>query len=133
VVAGCAPVAPQPGLHITTRVPGGGAEQIPATLSKPDGPGPFAAVVLIQDCSAPGAGLLERGFAAAVALDPRCAPRGVYRPTAPVLILIGERDDRTPAEACRRLAAQAQAARQPVSIRIYSKGEAAAFFAAHLK
>jgi dienelactone hydrolase len=67
-----------------------------------------------------------RGFAAAVALYPACGPRrggldasAVYRPVAPVLILIGEKDDWTPAEACRRLADAAQGAGQPVSIKIY--------------
>ena len=67
-----------------------------------------------------------RGFAAAVALYPGCSPRrggldaaSVYRPVAPVLILIGDKDDWTPAEACRRLADAAQGAGQPVSIKIY--------------
>jgi dienelactone hydrolase len=63
--------------------------------------------------------MLLSGFAAGVALYPRCGTRGVYRPTAPVLILIGEKDDWTPAEPCRKLAADAQAAKQPVSIKIY--------------
>jgi dienelactone hydrolase len=206
LVGGCASTAPPPGLQITTTTPGGGGEQIPAMLSRPDGPGPFPAVVIMHDCSGLGAGsggapgrwaaeLVERGyvvvlpdsfktrgwpsgvcmegspgradvsplrrtydaraalaylrtlpfvdarriglmggshggtttlntmllsgFAAAVALYPRCAPRGVYRPTGPVLILIGEKDDWTPAEPCRRLAEAAQAGRQPVSIKIY--------------
>ena len=52
------------------------------------------------------------GFAAAVALYPTCAPSprvwhnasGIYRPSAPLLILIGEQDDWTPAEPCKRLA-----------------------------
>ena len=45
----------------------------------------------------------RNGFAAGVALYPRCVA-DVYRPVAPVLILIGEKDDRTPAEPCRKLA-----------------------------
>jgi dienelactone hydrolase len=205
-LAACASPTTTPGLQITTTVPGGGTEQIPAMLSKPDGAGPFPAVVIMHDCSGlgPGSGgapgrwaaeLVERGyvvilpdsfktrgflngvctdaapgraevgplrraydaraaaaylrtlpyvdarriglmggshggsttlntmlfsgFAAAVALYPRCAPRGVYRPTAPVLILIGEKDDWTPAEPCRKLADAAQAAEQPVSIKVY--------------
>ena len=67
-----------------------------------------------------------RGFAAAVALYPACgARRGgldpsiVYRPVAPVLILIGDKDDWTPAEACRKLADAARAAGQPVAVKIY--------------
>lgn len=68
------------------------------------------------------------GFAAAVALYPRCAPRsgglrgdatGAYRPAAPLLILIGEADDWTPAEPCRRLADTSRGAGQPVAIKIY--------------
>jgi dienelactone hydrolase len=67
------------------------------------------------------------GFAAAVALYPACAPSarvwhtasGIYRPIAPLLILIGEKDDWTPAEACERLAASAQKSGYPVSIKVY--------------
>jgi dienelactone hydrolase len=67
------------------------------------------------------------GFAAAVALYPACAPAprvwqyasDVYRPLAPLLILIGEKDDWTPAEACRRLAEAAQKAGYPVAIKVY--------------
>jgi dienelactone hydrolase len=67
------------------------------------------------------------GFAAAVALYPSCAPAarvwhtasGVYRPIAPLLILIGEKDDWTPAEPCRYLAETAQKAGYPVAIKIY--------------
>ena len=79
------------------------------------------------------------GFAAAIALYPSCAPRlgawsttkpgvfgpvtgysGVYRPIAPLLILSGEKDDWTPAEPCRQLAAGSRAAGHPVDIKIYS-------------
>jgi dienelactone hydrolase len=67
------------------------------------------------------------GFAAAVALYPSCAPAacvwqnasGVYRPIAPLLILIGEKDDWTPAEPCRRLTETSQRAGYPVAIKIY--------------
>jgi dienelactone hydrolase len=67
------------------------------------------------------------GFAAAVALYPSCAPSdrvwrnasGVYRPSAPLLILIGEKDDWTPAEPCKRLTEGAQRAGYPVTIKIY--------------
>ena len=79
------------------------------------------------------------GFAAAVALYPACgrsfgdwsvertdAPghpiagySGVFKPLAPLLILIGEQDDWTPADACRRLAEAARSAGFPVDIKTY--------------
>jgi len=79
------------------------------------------------------------GFAAAIALYPSCDRSfgawsvsrtkesgkvsftydGAFKPRAPLLILIGELDDWTPAEPCRRLAAAAQAAGYPVEIKIY--------------
>jgi dienelactone hydrolase len=68
------------------------------------------------------------GFAAAVALYPGCvpsrrsfaaSPSGAYRPTAPLLILIGEKDDWTPAESCRKLAEAARSAGHPVTIKVY--------------
>jgi len=67
------------------------------------------------------------GFAAAVALYPGCVPArrsgtaasGVYRPVAPLLILIGEKDDWTPAEPCRKLTEAAQQGGYPVTIKIY--------------
>ena len=67
------------------------------------------------------------GFVAAVALYPGCAPgarvwrtaSGVYRPIAPLLILIGEMDDWTPAEPCKRLTEAAQQAGYPITIKIY--------------
>jgi dienelactone hydrolase len=61
------------------------------------------------------------GFAAGVALYPRCAVRsgGVYRPLAPLLILIGDKDDWTPAGPCRSLAEAAQQAGYPVAIKVY--------------
>jgi dienelactone hydrolase len=223
---GCASTSA--GLSITTTTTNGALEQIPAELLKPDGPGPFPAVVIMHDCSglgprssgAPdrwakelvtqgyvvvipdsfttrghGAGvctdpspsrtevnpfrrvrdayaalayvrtlsyvdgsrvglmggshggmttlasmvapesnkdLLARekreGFAAAVALYPGCATRlgrwhadlsGVYQPVAPLLILVGENDDWTPAEPCQKLAEAAQKAGYPVTIKVY--------------
>ena len=67
------------------------------------------------------------GFAAAVALYPSCAQAarvwqnasGIYRPIAPLLILIGEKDDWTPAEPCQRLTDAAQKAGYPVAIKVY--------------
>ncbi len=224
---------------ITTRASNGSLEQIPFILFKPDGPGPFPAVVIMHDCSGLGprsSGAPERwarellgrgyvilipdsfttrghaggvctdpspsrtevspprrvpdayaalayiralpyvdgsrvglmggshggstvlasmvdaqsdkeiiarekrvGFAAAIALYPACAaqyggwrvarqsgPRGpitdyigVYKPVAPLLILIGENDDWTPAEPCRKLTETAHQAGYPVMIKIY--------------
>jgi dienelactone hydrolase len=69
---------------------------------------------------APGA---SPGFRAAVALYPGCAPwlqrADGYRPSGPLLILIGEKDDWTPAEPCRRLTEASQQAGGPVTIKIY--------------
>jgi dienelactone hydrolase len=79
------------------------------------------------------------GFVAGIALYPSCAGpyggwstkrangatgrvvsySGVYTPIAPLLILIGEADDWTPAEDCRRLAQASRAAGHPVEIKIY--------------
>jgi dienelactone hydrolase len=224
-LAGCAAAATAPGLTITTQAANGAREEIPASVVKPDGPGPFPAVVIMHDCSglgprssgAPGrwaselvgrgyvvviadsfttrgfpagvctdasrgranVGHFHRvrdayaalayarrlpevdgarvgvmggshggstvlatmiapsrdrgpiaadargGFAAAVALYPACAipglrtAGGVYEPAAPLLILIGDKDDWTPAEPCRQLADAARKAGQPVAIKIY--------------
>jgi dienelactone hydrolase len=216
------------GLSIPTTAPNGASEQIPATVSKPDGPGPFPAIVIMHDCSglrptssgAPGrwakelvrrgyvvllpdsfttrghaggvctdpspsrtevapsrrvrdayaalaylrtlpyvdgrrVGLMggshggtttlasmvasesdteplapdrHAGFVAAVALYPGCTTRlgswrpgsaGVYSPVAPLLILIGEKDDWTPAEPCQKLTEAAQKAGYPVAIKVY--------------
>ena len=215
-------------LSITTTTPSGALEQIPATVLKPDGSGPFPTVVIMHDCSGLGPSssgapdrwareLVQRGyvilipdsfttrghaggvcidpspsraevspsrrvrdayaalaysrtlpyvdgrrvglmggshggtttlasmvapendaevlaedrragFAAAVALYPGCATRlgswrtsstGVYKPIAPVLILIGEKDDWTPAEPCQKLTETAKKAGYPVAIKIY--------------
>ena len=226
-------------LSITTTTTKGGSEQIPAKLLKPDGPGPFRAVVIMHDCSGLGhrssgapdhwarellthgyvvlipdsfttrghaagvctdpspsrtevspfrrardayaalaylrtlpyvdksrVGLMggshggsttlasmvapgsdreplardkSAGFAAAVALYPGCAARlgswrvvrqsgtsgpitdylGVYKPLAPLLILIGQNDDWTPAEPCRKLTEVAQQAGYPVALKVY--------------
>src|SRR5262249_1303772 len=44
---------------------------------------------------------------------------GVYKPSAPLLILVGEKDDWTPADHCQALAQAAQGAGYPVTIKIY--------------
>jgi dienelactone hydrolase len=77
------------------------------------------------------------GFSAAVALYPGCGRSfggwsverakdhkivrysGAFKPLAPLLILVGELDDWTPAEPCRRLAEAARAAGYPVEIKVY--------------
>jgi dienelactone hydrolase len=227
---------------IQTTVRDGGTEQIPATVLKPPGDGPFAAVVVLHDCSGLGArssgaplrwatllaaqgyvaivpdsfstrgfpdgictapedtvpqlrrvALTQRaydayaalaflrnlsyldgahvgviggshggsstlaamvtpvsdkaplveerrhGFAAGVALYPGCGGQfgtwnvarasgdhgaitdysGVYRPIAPLMILVSELDDWTPAKPCEELAERAEAADYPVSIKVY--------------
>jgi len=85
------------------------------------------------------AGRSGAGFAAAIALYPGCnrsygdwrvtrqnnhgslsfGYAGAYKPLAPLLILIGELDDWTPAEACRKLAEATSSAGFPVEIKIY--------------
>src|ERR1700687_2892964 len=52
----CAAAAPEGTL--ATSAPNGAVEQIPIVMARPDGPGPFPAVVILHDCSGlgPGAG-----------------------------------------------------------------------------
>jgi dienelactone hydrolase len=221
LLAACASSGPS----IATTDANGAPERIPAELYKPEGPGPFPAVVLMHDCSGLGSrgsggperwakelvahgyvvllpdsfstrgfpggvctnpspgrsqvnprwrardayaalaylrtlayvdgtrvGLMgashggsttllamlaradgeqraQSGFSAAVALYPGCAgPKGnvvanstgAYQPLAPLLILIGDRDDWSPAEPCRRLADSAQKSGYPVAIKVYA-------------
>jgi dienelactone hydrolase len=238
LLAGC--VAATSSLTLTRTTADGNVEQIPATMLKPEGPGPFSAVVIMHDCSGLGPRssgapirwareLVEKGyvilmpdsftprghaggvctnaspsrnevapprraldaylalaylrtlpyvdasrigimggshggsttlasvvapehekeplaqekrtgFSAAVALYPSCAARlggwrtvrqaggsgpitsyvGVYKPVTPLLILIGENDDWTPAEPCRKLTEIARGAGYPVSIKVYA-------------
>ena len=98
----------------------------------------LAAMFVPHDANDPLAQAKRDGFVAAVALYPSCAPTygawsttkfrnfgpvagysGVYQPIAPLLILIGEKDDWTPAEPCRQLAERSRAAGYPVDIKIY--------------
>jgi dienelactone hydrolase len=66
---------------------------------------------------------LEPGFRAAVAFYPGCRALSLaktpYRPYSPLLILSGEADDWTPAEACRQLTGIAQKEGAPVEIVTY--------------
>src|SRR5689334_19381504 len=68
------------------------------------------------------------GFAAAVALYPGCRARyggwrpdadGAYRPVASLLILIGERDDWTPAAPCEALVRSTRGGPHPADIVVY--------------
>jgi dienelactone hydrolase len=98
-------------------------------------------VAMFQPLSPTGPLAREKhdGFSAAIALYPGCGARfggwsvvrglgnrgpvtqyaGTYQPIAPLLILIGEKDDWTPAADCQALANAAQAAGYPVAIKIY--------------
>lgn len=61
----------------------------------------------------------EHKFATAVAISPDC---GVSRDAefyAPILVLIGERDDWTPVKYCRRLAANRNAQSAPLELHVY--------------
>jgi dienelactone hydrolase len=225
-LAGCAGAAPEGTL--ATTAPNGAAERIPVRVARPDGPGPFPAVVIMHDCSGLGprsSGAPERwsrelvargyvvvipdsfttrgrpdgvctdaspgradvsparrtrdayaalaharalpfvdgrrvglmggshggsttlastaapehpweplarekreGFRAAVALYPGCTARlgswradatGTYRAVASLLILIGERDDWTPAAPCLKLAESSRDTEHPVAITVY--------------
>lgn len=81
----------------------------------------------------------ETGFAAGIALYPSCGAAyggwsverqwgnrgpvishtGVYKPIAPLLIMVGEKDDWTPAPDCEALSQAAQAAGYPVTVKVY--------------
>ena len=80
---------------------GGGS--VLATITKPPASGP--------------------GFAAAVSFYPGCTRRaktpGKFRPYAPLLVLIGEADDWTPAAPCKALAAAVAARGDPMQIVTY--------------
>src|SRR5262250_2015663 len=52
--AGCASTGSGSAPSITTTTPSGTFEQIPAELLKPDGSGPFPAIVIMHDCSGLG-------------------------------------------------------------------------------
>src|SRR5216684_2807615 len=57
LLAGCA--SPVSDRSIITTAPNGAREEIPVTISKPEGPRPFPAVVIMHDCS--GLGLRSSG------------------------------------------------------------------------
>jgi dienelactone hydrolase len=101
------------------------------------------ATTLAVDVAGGGAAIAadpQIGFTAAIAFYPGCGARfggwsvrrsggamgpvtqyfGVYQPLAPLLILVGEKDDWTPAADCQALAEHAQQANYPVTIKVYS-------------
>jgi dienelactone hydrolase len=100
--------------------------------------GGSSTLAAIADKSETG-GRSDAGFAAAIALYPNCnrsvggwhvsrenkggalafSYSGVFKPQAPLLILIGELDDWTPAAACRTLTDAAASVGFPVQIKIY--------------
>jgi len=66
----------------------------------------------------------QHGFAAAIALYPGCSTASSrwasgYQPLTPLLILIGERDDWTPAAPCVELVEAAKRAGAQASIKVY--------------
>ncbi|MCW5604994.1 MAG: dienelactone hydrolase family protein [Burkholderiales bacterium] len=66
---------------------------------------------------------MEPGFRAAIAFYPGCRTlsraKMPYRPYAPLLLLVGEADDWTPAEPCRQLAEIARTAGAPFELVTY--------------
>jgi dienelactone hydrolase len=66
---------------------------------------------------------VRKGFAAAVAFYPGCTSRNKkaasFHPYAPLLLLIGESDDWTPAAPCKALAASVAARGEPMHIVTY--------------
>jgi dienelactone hydrolase len=96
-------------------------------------------LVAMAAASAPSSGETPAGFAAAVALYPGCGARaggwsvqrqfgdhgpaigysGSYQASAPLLILIGEKDDWTPAAECRALVERAAPASAPLTLKVY--------------
>src|SRR6266550_4253968 len=82
LIAGCAGTTPDMSITSTTS---GVTAHIPVTVSKPDGPGPFPAVVVMHDCSGVGPGssgapgrwakeLVSRGYV--VVMPDSFTPRG---------------------------------------------------------
>jgi dienelactone hydrolase len=82
-----------------------------------DGGAQFAAAIALY----PGCGRTVGGWHATRTPDGHAVASyaGAFKPQAPLLILIGDRDDWTPAEHCQKLAAAAQAAGYPVELVVY--------------
>jgi len=99
----------------------------------------LAAMVDAVNPLAPPEAAAGESFAAGIALYPGCGAAygiwnverqfrdrgpvtnyiGTYKPVAPLLILVGEKDDWTPAAHCAKLSEAANAVGYPVSIKIY--------------
>jgi dienelactone hydrolase len=79
--------------------------------------GRFAAAIALY----PGCGRTMGGWTVTRAQDGHeiAGYAGVFKPLSPLLILIGDLDDWTPAEPCRKLAAASQEAGQPVELVVY--------------
>jgi dienelactone hydrolase len=114
-------------------------------LERPDGPGPFPAVIVLHGCSGPhrkdadwAAWLRREGYVAVVTdsfrprgvpADPFSAVVALYPPCfrlgrdveiqSPLLILAGAEDDWAPAAWCQAFARTAAARGQPVSLTVY--------------
>jgi hypothetical protein len=121
--AGC--VAATSSLTLTTTAADGKLEQIPASTLKPEGPGPFPAVVIMHDCSglgpnssgAPDRGareLVKRGYLALVpdSFSTRGHAGGVCTNPSP------SRNEVSPLRRVR----DAYAASRPASTRIHPPG-----------
>ena len=100
----------------------GGSSTLAAIVDAPEntagaGPG-FAAAIALY----PGCGRSFGGWSVDRAKQPGhsiISYSGAFKPLAPLLILIGELDDWTPAEPCRKLAEAARSAGYPVEIKVY--------------
>ena len=87
----------------------------------------LAAMLAPDSDTEPLAAEKRAGFRAGVALYPSCTATSrtwlnassTYHPIAPLLILIGDKDDWTPAAPCETLATVAQRAGYPVTLKIY--------------
>jgi dienelactone hydrolase len=88
----------------------------------------LAAIAAADGDGDPLARARRDGFAAAVALYPGCRARyggwrpdaeGAFRPVAPLMILIGDRDDWTPAAPCEALVRSTRDGPRPAEIVVY--------------
>jgi dienelactone hydrolase len=105
------PVAVMGGSH-------GGSTTLATVVERDGNAGGFAAAIALY----PGCGVNYGDWHAsrsAGRTGPTVAFTGTYKPTAPLLILIGENDDWTPAAYCRSLAEAAQHAGYPVALKVY--------------
>lgn len=83
--------------------------------ARPKQPDRFAAAIALY----PSCGISVGGWVVKRAGHKIAGYSGAFKPLAPLLILIGEADDWTPAEPCRRLAAASRQAGHPVEVVVY--------------